>query len=146
MNKLLFSILIIFLVYAKAEAQKSSLIFFSDENNSNFRVFLNGQKQNHFFQRKIEIKELSAKKYKIRIVFEKDSIADIDEVIKIDDASEKTIAIIAKSNFDRKVDKIGRKINHSLFKNGNPSGEIKLVDYFALKVISETKIEKKDIK
>jgi len=141
-KKIIFAILFC-LIIAKVDAQKSKFIFFSDENNSSFRVYLNGQKQNNFFQRRIEIDSLTPKKYKVRIVFQQDSIADIDEVIKLDAGIDKTIAIVEKSKLSRKVGKIERKINRSLFKDGSLGDEKKLKDFFSIQIISETKIEEK---
>ena len=117
-------------------AQSSNLIILTDKPNVEFRVYLNGDKQNNFFQKKIEIEDLEAKTYMVRLSFKGENLADITREVELDANHEKSFAIKQKGALKQKFQKIGRNIGNSM----NDKEDSDLIAPYELKKISNVEL------
>jgi len=95
MNKLLILISIILLGF-QVQAQKTNLIFFT-EQGERFYLVLNGIQQNAEAQTNVMVTDLPAPSYKLKIKFEDTQLGEIDKNIMFGQGTETTF-VIKKSN------------------------------------------------
>lgn len=115
MRKIIF-VLILLPMATTAFAQDASLTVFSDMPGIKFRLYLNGEKQNNFFQKKMELDSLQAGAYKVRVSFKRNGVADVMTEAALESGKRTLISIEKKKPLKQKFQRIGRKIGNKLNK------------------------------
>lgn len=80
-------IIIGFLFFNNAFSQLSNLVFYNQEGNR-FYVILNGVKMNSVAQTNVKITELPQPYYKVKILFEDNTLGEVDKTINFNAATE----------------------------------------------------------
>lgn len=92
MKKQILLLSITFLSFLSVTAQKSNLIFFTD-NGEKFTVILNSISQNTNPETNVKITDLPAPNYKVRIIFDDPFLQEFDKNIVITQGTETTFII-----------------------------------------------------
>ena len=132
MKKILFFIFLNVLAFG-AFAQENSLKIKSNIEGVDFRLYVDGVKQNNFFQSEVEVENILGKKHFIKIVFEDKKIADLNKTIKYKkNGTLRIYAIAQNSDFKKSIGKLGRRISKK------DQNDKKLTDTYKVVFISET--------
>ncbi len=139
---ILCTILVIILLSSFANAQTSA-IYITSEDNIAFRLYIDGEKMNNFYEKEIKVKEIKAGKHKLTISFESDTIADVNIYVLLPQGMKENYVVKRKSKNRRNLDKLGRKFQHSLLKN-KEIVTVEAVDYYTLSFVSVEILREED--
>ncbi len=92
MKKQLTVIAILMLIISSVFAQKSNLVFFTEQGES-FYVILNGIKQNADARTNVKITDLTSPNYKCKIIFKNSGLGQLDKTIYLNQGTETTYTI-----------------------------------------------------
>ncbi len=104
------------------------------DESAKFMLWLNGEKQDAVPMSEIEIDDLAAGKYEMRVVFNADTIADYVKVIKIQANKNITFKVVKKGEFGKESGKMGRAFGTKTGTTGENEKE-GLVDWYRLEII-----------
>jgi hypothetical protein len=93
MLKLNFAFVFCFLFVAQAYAQSIGNVVLFTQEGERFWVILNGERQNQDPQTNVKINDLRAPMYKMKIIFEDKTIADLDKNLYLEEGNEVTMNI-----------------------------------------------------